>query len=147
MQIAMRRTWIKSRIMAILLLGAMTATLLAHHSFAMYDMSVQKTLTGKLARFVVGANHSQFVMEVVKPDGSPEIDEKGKPVVWTIETTAASQLVRQNITVDTFKYGTIFTITFSPLRDGRMGGAQRGAGLIMCGMKMPEGGCNEKTGT
>jgi len=147
MQIAMRRTWIKPGIMAILLLGAMAATLLAHHSFAMYDMSVQKTLTGKLARFVVGANHSQFVMEVVKPDGSTEIDEKGKPVVWTIETTAASQLVRQNITVDTFKYGTIFTITFSPLRDGRMGGAQRGAGLIMCGMKMPEGGCNEKTGT
>jgi hypothetical protein len=147
MQIAMRRTWIKAGIMAILLLGATTATLLAHHSFAMYDMSVQKTLTGKLARFVVGANHSQFVMEVVKADGSPEIDEKGKPVVWTIETTAASQLVRQNITVDTFKYGTIFTITFSPLRDGRMGGAQRGAGLIMCGMKMPESGCNEKTGT
>ena len=34
----------------------------------------------------------------------------------------------------------------SPLRDGRNGGAQRGASLIMCGMKLPEGGCSEKTG-
>ena len=66
--------------------------------------------------------------------------------MWTIETTAAAQLVRQNITVETFKIGTIFSITFSPLRDGRNGGAQHGDSLIMCGMKLPEGGCNEKTG-
>ena len=139
------RTWAIAGI-AILLLIATTAPLFAHHSFAMYDTAIEKTLTGRLFRFVIGANHSQFIMEVVKPDGSKMLDDKGMPVVWTIETTAAAQLVRQNITVDTFKIGTIFTITFSPLRDGRPAGAQRGAGVIMCGMKMPEGGCNEKTG-
>jgi hypothetical protein len=72
--------------------------------------------------------------------------EKGKPVTWSVETAAAAQLARRDITVETFKPGTIFTITFSPLRDGRNGGAQREGGLIMCGMKMPQGGCNEKTG-
>ena len=133
--------------MALLLLAVAAAPVLAHHSFAMYDMSVEKTVTGKLKRFIIGANHSQFVMEpVLNPDGSIQLDKEGKNVAWTIETTAASQLVRQNITVDTFKVGTVFTISFSPLRDGRMGGAQRGAGLIMCGMKLPDGGCNEKTG-
>jgi len=48
--------------------------------------------------------------------------------------------------VETFKIGTIFTITFSPLRDGRNGGAQQGPSVIMCGMKMPAGGCTEQTG-
>jgi hypothetical protein len=123
---------------------------MAHHSFAMYDTAPEatKTMTGKLVRFVIGANHSQYIMDIVKPDGTPELDSAGKPVSWTVETTSATQLVRQNITVETFKIGTIFTITFSPLRDGRRGGAQTpgGSSLIMCGMKMPAGGCTEQTG-
>ena len=112
----------------------------------MYDTSVEKTMTGMLIRFVIGANHSQYVLQVVNPDGSIAKDDKGMPVVWNVETTSASQLARQGITVESFKIGTIFTVTFSPLRDGRNGGVQRGAGLIMCGMKMPEGGCTEQTG-
>jgi hypothetical protein len=112
----------------------------------MYDTSIEKSVTGKLIRFVLGANHSQYVLQVVNPDGSLAVDEKGGPLIWNIETAAASQLVPRGITVESFKVGTIFTVTFSPLRDGRNGGAQRGAGLIMCGMKLPEGGCNEKTG-
>jgi hypothetical protein len=111
----------------------------------MYDTSVEKTMTGKLVRFIIGANHSQYVMEVLNADGSP-MKDNGKPVTWTIETTSAAQLERQNITVKTFEIGTIFTLSFSPLRDGRNGGAQRSSSLIMCGMTMPAGGCNDKTG-
>lgn len=128
------------------LLAVAVAPAAAHHSFAMYDMTVQKTVTGKLKRFVLGGNHSQFVLEVVNPDGSMAVDDKGAPVIWTIETAAAVQIARQGITVESFKPGTIFSITFSPLRDGRPGGAQRDGGLIMCGTKLPEGGCNAKTG-
>jgi len=128
MKTAIHKTWITTGIVAVLLLGVATAPVIAHHSFAMYDTATEarKTMTGKLVRFVIGANHSQFIMEIVKPDGSPLIDEStGKPVSWTVETTSAAQLVRQNITVETFKIGTIFTITFFPLRDGRNGGAQQ----------------------
>jgi hypothetical protein len=139
------KTWVTAAIAAILLIGIATAPAVAHHSFAMYDTAVKKTMTGKLIRFVVGANHSQYVMEVVNPDGTPMLNDQGKPVTWTVETGAASQLSRQGITVETFKVGSIFTITFSPLRDGRNGGAQQGA-LILCGMKLPEGGCTEQTG-
>jgi len=148
MKTSIRRTRATAGILAILFIGIATAPVIAHHSFAMYDTApeARKTLTGKLVRFVIGANHSQFIMDVLHPDGRPALDDKGKAVSWTIETTSASQLVRQDITVETFKIGTIFTVTFSPLRDGRTGGAQQGASLIMCGMKMPEGGCNEKTG-
>ena len=145
MKMSTCRTWVTAAVMSILLIGIAAAPALAHHSFAMYDTAVRKTLTGKLIRFIIGANHSQYVMEVLNPDGSTAL-EGGKPVEWTIETTAAAQLVRQDITVKSFKIGTIFTITFSPLRDGRNGGAQQSSSLIMCGMTMPAGGCNETTG-
>lgn len=141
-----RASWVSVGVAFMLLLGIASVPALAHHSFAMYDMTKQITVTGKLIRFVIGANHSQYILEVMKPDGSFELDANGKPVTWTIETTSAAALVRQNITVESFKYGTVFTITFSPLRDGRNGGAQSQAGLIMCGMKLPADGCNEKTG-
>ena len=136
----------RTAVAVILALAVAASPAVAHHSFAMYDTAVEKTLTGKLIQFVIGANHSQYVMEVLKDDGTNVVDAKGEKMIWQIETTAASQLVARDITVKTFKYGTIFTISFSPLRDGRNGGAQRGPGLIMCGMKMPAGGCNEKTG-
>lgn|SRR6185295_18205140 len=146
MKIGTSRSWTAAFISAIVLLGIAAAPAFAHHSFAMYDTTIQKTMTGRLIRFVIGANHSQYVMEVLNPDGSTVMDSNGKPVSWTIETTSAAQLVQKNITVDTFKIHTIFTITFSPLRDGRNGGAQQGAGLIMCGLKMPAGGCTEANG-
>jgi hypothetical protein len=133
-------------LIAVLLLGMAVQPASAHHSFAMYDTSVEKTMTGKLMRFVLGGNHSQYVLQVINPDGSLAKDDKGAPLLWNVETAAAPQLARQGITVQSFKVGTIFTVTFSPLRDGRNGGAQRGSGLIMCGMTMPDGGCNEKTG-
>jgi hypothetical protein len=147
---AVRMTSRKSSIMAaiagVALLAIVVAPAAAHHSFAMYDMTVQKTITGKLKRFVLGGNHSQFVLQVVTADGSLANDPKGEPLIWSIETAAAVQLARRGITVENFKPGTVFTITFSPLRDGRNGGAQREGGLIMCGMSLPEGGCTEKTG-
>ena len=146
MESTKRRAWVMTGIVAILILGIATVPVAAHHSFAMYDMSIEKTMTGKLIRYVLGANHSTYVFQVVNPDGSLAVTGTGDPLIWNVETTAAAQLAQRGITVETFKIGTIFTVTFSPLRDGRNGGAQRGAGMIMCGMKLPEGGCNEKTG-
>jgi hypothetical protein len=149
MKLQIRISGVIAGIAAVIILGIATVPVTAHHSFAMYDTAVEKTLTGRLTRFVIGANHSQYFMEVVNPDGSPQLDKAtGKPVVWTIETTSAAQLSSPqiNITVETFKIGTIFTATFSPLRDGRNGGAQRGTAIIMCGLTMPAGGCTEATG-
>jgi len=38
---------------------------LAHHSFAMYDMTKSQSMTGKLTRFIPGGNHAQLVFEVL----------------------------------------------------------------------------------
>ena len=139
----------KNRISAVAAAGAlvalMTAQALAHHSFAMYDQQTTRTLTGKLTRFIPGGNHAQLIFEVLGADGKPTVDKNGKPVQWGVETGSAAQLSRIGITVDSFPPGTIFTVSLHPLRDGRSMGAQSGP-LVKCGMTMPQGGCNEKTG-
>ena len=128
--------------------GIVSTPVLAHHSFAMYDQNKTKTLTGKLTRFVLGANHAQLLFEVLGPDGKPELDANGKPVVWGVETASAKQLAGVDVTAETFPYGTILTVTLMPLRDGRNFGAMTIAGgtLIGCGKTFPQGGCNAKTG-
>jgi hypothetical protein len=133
----------------VLLFAVMTTVGSAHHSFAMYDLTISKTLTGKLTRFVIGANHSQLIFELINPDGTTQLDANGKPITWGVETGSARQIAEKGVTAKNFQYGTIMTITLHPLRDGRNFGALRNEDglLIGCGTKMPEGGCTEKTGT
>jgi hypothetical protein len=135
-------------IIAFMFISSGITPALAHHSFAMYDQTKTKTLTGKLTRFVLGANHAQLLFELVGSDGKPELDANGKPVVWGVETASAKQLATVGVTAESFPFGTIITVSLMPLRDGRNFGAMTitGGTLIACGMTFPEGGCNEKTG-
>lgn len=126
-----------------LLLGVTTAAA-AHHSFAMYDMTETKTLTGKLTRFIPGSNHAQLLFELLGEDGKPVMKD-GKPVLWGVEMGSAAAIARSGVTVKAFPVGTIMTVSLHPLRDGRPFGAIGGA-LIKCGDTFPAGGCNQKTG-
>jgi Family of unknown function (DUF6152) len=139
---------LKKLIAALILLCALSALAQAHHSFAMYDQTKTLTLTGRLTRFILGANHAQLLFELLGADGRPQLDASGKPIVWGVETGSAKQLAGEGITVETFPYGTIFTVSLWQLRDGRNFGAMTltGGRLIGCGTTFPEGGCNEKTG-
>ena len=116
----------------------------AHHSFAMYDQTVTKTLSGKLTRYVPGANHAQLLFVVVDNDGSVVMKD-GKPMQFGVETGSAIAMARNNVTVKTMSEGTFITVRFYPLRDGRDFGALAGM-LITCGKAMPHGGCNQQTG-
>ena len=69
MRVKTYRSFLAAVIGAMLVLGLAAVSAEAHHSFAMYDTSIERTMTGKLVRFVIGANHSQFVLQVVNPDG------------------------------------------------------------------------------
>ena len=132
-------------IVGIMSIGIMTTPALSHHSFAMYDQTIEKTVTGKLTRYVPGSNHAQLIFELLDPDGTPVL-ENGRPVRWGAETGSAASLAQSGVTVDSFPLGTIITITLNPLRDGRTFGVLRGGQLISCGMTMPEGGCTPETG-
>jgi hypothetical protein len=124
-----------------------TAPAAAHHSFAMYDQSQTKTFTGKLTRFIPGANHAQIYFDVVDDAGKPQLGADGKPLVWGIEMGPAAQIAKQGVTVKDFPIGTVLTVSLNPLRDGRPFGAMAtGAVVIKCGAEIPKGGCNKDTG-
>jgi hypothetical protein len=116
----------------------------AHHSFAMYDQTVTKTLSGKLTRYVPGANHAQILFVIVDADGNPVMKD-GKPKQFGVETGSAIAMARNNVTVKTMAEGTYVTVRFYPLRDGRDFGALAGM-LVTCGKTMPKGGCTSETG-
>ena len=116
----------------------------AHHSFAMYDQTVTRTLSGKLTRYVPGANHAQILFVVVDADGNPVMKD-GKPKQFGVETGSAIAMARNNVTVKTMTEGSYITVRFYPLRDGRDFGALAGM-LVTCGKTMPKGGCTPETG-
>ena len=137
------RSWIAGVVAALAFLAS-AAPAISHHSFAMYNMAVTRVMTGKLTRFIPGSNHAQLIFEVLNDDGS-NVMQNGKPLVWGMETGSAAAMARSGVTVESFPPGTIMTVTLHPLRDGRPMGAVGGS-IVHCGMKMPAGGCNEKTG-
>lgn len=117
----------------------------AHHSFAMYDRAVTHTFTGKLIRFIPGANHAQLIFELLGQDGAPQLDENGKALACGIETGPSAAIARQGVTVADFPVGTVITVTLNPLRDGKPFGVQAGP-VIHCGNSLPMGGCSAETG-
>jgi hypothetical protein len=136
-----------SQVLSLLLMSSLSFPAAAHHSFAMYDRETTRTLTGKLTRFVPGANHAQLIFQLLDSDGESMISENGEPVLWGVETGSARRIAGEGITVKSFPLGTILTVTLNPLRDGRNFGARiNNAPLIKCGMTLPEGGCTEETG-
>jgi hypothetical protein len=130
--------------LAVLAFGAMVTPALSHHSFAMYDQATTKTMTGKLTRYVPGANHAQMIFNVVDESGKVMMKD-GKPLVWGVEMGSAAQMARRGVTPDAFPEGTFFTVRLYPLRDGRNFGALAGM-LVNCGHEMPKGGCTLQTG-
>ena len=129
---------------AVAVLAVSGVTLAAHHSFAMYNMAETKTYTGRLTRFVPGANHAQLHFEVLDADGKVVMQD-GKPMLMGVETGSAAQMANRGVTVEAFPQGTIITVVLHPLRDGRPFGALAGV-LIKCGTTFPSGGCTKATG-
>ena len=134
----------KQALLATLAALMMAAPAWAHHSFAMYDQTVTKTLSGKLTRYVPGANHAQLLFVVVDNDGNVMMKD-GKPYQFGVETGSAIAMARNGVTVKTMAEGSFITVRFYPLRDGRDFGALAGM-LISCGKAMPRGGCTAETG-
>ena len=134
----------KQALLATIAAVMMAAPAWAHHSFAMYDQTVTKTLSGKLTRYVPGANHAQLLFVVVDNDGNVMMKD-GKPYQFGVETGSAIAMARNGVTVKTMAEGSFITVRFYPLRDGRDFGALAGM-LISCGKAMPRGGCTAESG-
>ena len=139
------KNWVAAGFFGLVAAAAMVRPADAHHSFAMYDQTRTETFTGKLTRFIPGANHAQLIFELVDENGETILGEDGKPVVWGVETGPAAQIARQGVTVEAFPVGTVLTVSLNPLRNGKTFGVLDGQ-IIKCGDAVPEGGCTADTG-
>jgi hypothetical protein len=118
--------------MTIAVLSASAA--MAHHSFAMFDRSIEKVATGTVVRWQFNSPHSWLYMNVKGADG-----EK----LWSFEGSAPPSLLQRGITGTTFQPGETLTISYCPLKDGRPGGGLGWARLANGTFVNPsDGGCD-----
>jgi hypothetical protein len=79
-----------------------------------------------LTRFVSQANHAEIHFVPLGPDGKPTRGPDGKYIDWGVEMAGAAAMAQQGISVNTFPYGTIFSVKVHPLRDGKNFGTMEG---------------------
>ena len=87
---------------------------LAHHSFAMFDLTKKLTLVGTVTRFEWTNPHSFIWVLAPGPDG--------KVKEWAAEGQSPNFLGRRGWSKRTVQPGDKITLIISPLKDGAPGG-------------------------
>jgi hypothetical protein len=108
----------RHKLMAVLAastLLALTGTVTAHHSFAMFDQENPTDLVGTVQEFKFASPHTFILLRVKGDDGNA--------TVWNLEGVSPSSLVRDGWSSKTLKPGDEVTLTITPLRSGAPGGA------------------------
>ena len=119
-------------VLSALLLTA--AVLSAHHSFTMFDKSIEKVATGTVVRWTFNNPHSWLYLNVKNKDVSETL--------WSFEGSAPTALIQRGITGSTFEPGDTVTVLYCPLKDGRPGGGIGWARLANGTFINPaDGGC------
>jgi hypothetical protein len=95
-------------------LMASGATLGAHHSHAMFDMTREATITGTVTAYAYRNPHVFLFVDVKADDGTVQN--------WSVEMSNIANMESRGIYLSTFKPGDIITVKLNPLRDGRPGG-------------------------
>ena len=98
---------------AALVCGANSAVL-AHHSFAAFDMTQQKTVSGVVKKVEWTNPHIWVYMDVPKDGGGTD--------TYAFEGMTPNFLARRGWERTTVQAGMKFTVTFRPMRDGKPGG-------------------------
>src|SRR5688572_5192579 len=83
----------------------------AHHSFAMFDMTKSVRLEGTVQRFEWTNPHSWIFLEVA---GQGTTSEQ-----WTIELPSAGALAREGWNKNYLRVGERVVLHVNPLKDGR----------------------------
>ena len=89
----------------------------AHHSFAMFDLQKQVTVSGTVRQFQWTNPHA-YIQLVAK-------DASGNDVEWSMEMGAPMYLYARGWRPGTLKAGQRITVTLNPLRNGKPGGVVR----------------------
>jgi hypothetical protein len=97
-----------------LLLAVATASVSAHHSFAAFNMTEEKTITGKVKTVEWTNPHIWIWVDVANAGGGTD--------TYGFEGMSPNFLERRGWKRTTLKTGDTVTITFRPLVDGKNGG-------------------------
>src|SRR5438093_4092657 len=89
------------------------ATLSAHHSFAVFDMTSEKTITGTVSKFEWTNPHTFIFVDAP--------NDKGVMETWAIEGMSPNYLGRRGWSKTSVKPGEKITVTVRPLKDGKAG--------------------------
>jgi hypothetical protein len=89
----------------------------AHHSFAMFDMTKQVTVSGTVKQFQWTNPHA-YIQLVSK-------DSNGRDVEWSMEMGAPMYLYARGWRPRTIRAGQQIKVTLNPLRNGKPGGVVR----------------------
>lgn len=89
----------------------------AHHSFAMFDMTKEVTVSGTVKEFQWTNPHA-YIQIVAK-------DEQGRDVEWSMEMGAPMYLYARGWRPSSLRAGMQVRVTLNPLRNGRPGGVVR----------------------
>jgi hypothetical protein len=100
--------------LAISALFLVPAAALAHHSYAMFDMSKTTALVGSVVKFKWQNPHAWIEIDV---------PVNGKVERWAIEATSPNNLAQEGWKRSSLKPGDQVTIQVHPLRDGGKGGS------------------------
>src|SRR5262245_22129075 len=103
---------------ALLVSGALVAfggSVLAHHSFAMFDTENPIELEGSVQDFKFTSPHTFILLQVKGQDGNS--------VTWNLEGASPSALVRDGWSSKSLKSGDELKMKIDPLRSGAPGGA------------------------
>jgi len=113
----------------------------AHHSFAMYDTTITRVVTGVVSRVIPAPNHLKILFAPMTAGRDNVLrDADGEPVIWSVEMEGSAQMAKQGVSVNTFPPGTVFSIGLHPLRDGGNAGAREGAIFKCPGRTRPQPG-------
>lgn len=104
----------KYAVLALAALG-LTAPALAHHSMAMFDGTKTIVLVGTVKEMQWTNPHAWLQVMVAQP-GGPEVE-------WSFEMEGPNVMQRSGWKKTSVKPGDKVTVTASPLKDGRPGGA------------------------
>ena len=121
---------------ALLIALALTASVsIAHHSFAMFDKTLEKVATGKVVRWTFNNPHSWLYMNIREKDGTETL--------WSFEASSPTALLQRGISGTTFEPGSTITVLYCPLKDGRPGGGLGWVRLANGNFINPaDGGCS-----
>jgi len=98
-----------------LTLAALPAAAVAHHSYAMFDLSRTVTLQGTIKDFQWTNPHSWIWIDVTAADGKPE--------QWGIEGMSPNYLARRGWSKHTLNPGDKVSVVIHPLKGADHGGS------------------------